>query len=63
MGKYSHLEKTNNYKFDWKLNLMQKSMPNIAFNNTLTKNIILSMGAILVFGFGAADRIKTYFSF
>ena len=42
---------------------MKRSMPNIAFNNQLTSNILLSMEAILAKGFKTADLIKKYLRF
>lgn len=61
--KYSHLENVVQTEYDWASNLMVKSLPDRAFKNPLTSNIIMSMQLILVKGFKTADSIRSYFRF
>jgi hypothetical protein len=59
--RYQHLEVNSSHRYDWRNNLMQRALPAKAFANDLTKNVLLSMQAILVKGFETADLIKSYF--
>ena len=63
MKRYQHLENIVQVQYDWKQNMFKKCLPERAFYNQLTANILLSMQTILVKGFSTADLIKSYFKF
>lgn len=63
-NKYSHLNKTNfDNKFDWKNNLLRKTLPPMAFNNTFTSGFLDSVQKMLAMGFEPTKIIKKYFRF
>jgi hypothetical protein len=63
MKSYKHLNKVPQHKFNWQSSMMERAMPTRAFVNELTRNIMLSVQAMLVRAFKEADRIKFYKSF
>jgi hypothetical protein len=62
-NKFAHLEKRIEKGFDWKSNLLKKTLPKRAWDNRLTANIMLSIERILVNGFSTADKIREYMRF
>ena len=62
-NRYSHLEEIVQVEYNWRTSMFKKCLPERAFYNNLTANILVSMQTILVKGFVTADYIKSYFKF
>lgn len=63
MKSYKHLNKVKSIRFEYENEMMSRALPQRAFFNTLTSNIMLSMQAILVKAFKATSYITSYKSF
>ncbi len=61
-NKYTHLQKVAVTEFDWKNNLLKKSLPVRAFTNNLTSGLILSCQTILVESMKPIERLERWFS-
>lgn len=61
---YSNLNQTNfDNKYDWKNNMLRKSLPPRAYYNEFTGGFLDSLQKILSMGFDPVKIIKKYFKF
>lgn len=62
MKNYNHINKTlnNDIDFDYRDNIIKKTMPKRAFVNPLTSNIMLYIEAVFKLLFKCSDTIKNY---
>lgn len=65
MKKYTHLNKRTSIHDSnaWSKNLLNRTLPDVFFENTFNKNFLKAIELILVSGFSASSIVKKYFKF
>lgn len=61
-NKYKHLSNIRETEFNWKDNLLKKSLPPRAFTNDLTSNLILGCEAILVASMKPIEKLHNFYN-
>lgn len=61
-NRYNHLQKVESTEFDWKNNLLKKSLPIRAFTNNLTSGLVLAVQNILVASMIPIERLENWYN-
>lgn len=59
MNRYIHLEEQNELRFDWKSNLLKKTIRKVYFSNLIIGNFVLGVEKILVECFSQIFYVET----